>query len=132
MIEFKELIDRIRKIDEEASPKPWTIDSQAYMIFSKYGNSVDAFTEGTRIMDIRGWGSLSKAFGDTKAESIQRANGAAVTKFRADAPLLADIAEMAVEELTNLKKAFDVVSPMLANHVATVLHNINELSKKGK
>ena len=100
MTETEALIARVLAHDEKATKGPWKGDGHAYNIYGSHGRGIDTvelpdgFT-GVRIIDIRGWGSLSK-LGDKEAERIQHANSDLVTTYRTDAPKLARMLRVAI------------------------------------
>lgn len=92
MTDIDKILEEVERLDATATPGPWKGDEGAYHVYGSHG-AIDSMrlpdgSTGVRIIDIRGWGSLSK-LGDKEAERIQRANGALVTTFRTAAPALA-------------------------------------------
>ena len=117
---IQETIAEVRRLDKAATPGPWKIDEGAFHIYGSHG-AIDTTrlpdgSTGVRIIDIRGWGSLSK-LGEAEAERIQRANGALVTTFRTAAPALADAVERRDEVIAKLVERFTLALSIMSANV---------------
>lgn len=104
------LVAEVRRLDAEATKWPWRDEGDAHIVYGSHSPEVDSVrlrdgSTGFRLLDIRGWGTLSTKLGPVEAERIQRANCALVTKYRTAAPALADAVERRDEVIARLAEA---------------------------